>query len=463
MPRKPLKLKLPFVHPPMAHQTASLQAMDHTPILFDMSDAGTGKTMVHIAKFAERRAAGAGPMLVLAPRRLLQAAWGNDIKKFAPWLTYSIARAENREKAFAAEVDIYITNVDAVNWLVKQDKKWWKAKAFSTLTIDESTAFKHPTSNRSKAVAKVSKNFTYRACLSGTPNPHSVCELWHQMLILDEGNRLGKSFYAFRSQVQTPVQVGPSANMLQWHDKPGADLAVAHLLRDVTVRHKLEDCIDLPENNTYCVEYTLSPKQLRHYQEMEVAAMAEFGDQLIVANNAAIVSNKLLQIASGAVYGEDGYHLSDNGRYELVADLVEAREHSLVAFLWQHQRDELIKEFTARGITFGVMDGSTSDRDFELLEQGYQRGEYQTLLCHPKSVAHGLTLTRGTATIWASPTSVVEWYEQFRKRVYRNSQTKKTENIVIVAPGTIDERAYDLCMGRHKNLFSMLSYMEGEK
>lgn len=460
MPRNTLK----FPYPQMKHQEASDKFMDKTDVVFDMSDAGTGKTNVHIVKFAKRRAKGAGPALVLAPRRLLQAAWGNDLRKFAPWLTYSIARAENREKAFEVDVDVYITNVDAVNWLVKQDKKWWSRRGFSTLIIDESTAFKHPTSNRSKAVAKISKHFRYRACLSGTPNPHSVTELWHQVLILDDGKRLGKSFYGFRSQVQTPTQVGPEANMLQWADKPGADLAVATLLKDITVRHRLEDCIDIPANHTYRVDYKLSQKQLKHYLEMEEAALSEFGDKLVVANNAAIVTNKLLQIASGAVYDEERlHHVTDTGRYELVADLVEAREHSLVAFLWQHQRDELAKEFEKRGITFGVMDGGTSDDEFERLEQGYQRGEYQTLLCHPKSVAHGLTLTRGTATIWASPTSIVEWYEQFRKRVYRNSQTKKTENIVVVAPGTIDERAYDLCLGRYGSMFAMLGYMEKEK
>lgn len=451
---------LKFLHKPMKHQIKSDKFMDTTPVVFDMSDAGSGKTFVHIVKFAKRRAAGAGPLLVLAPRRLLQAAWGNDLHKFAPWLTYSIARAENREKAFAVDVDVYITNVDAVNWLAKKDKNFWKRLKFSSLVIDESTAFKHPSSNRSKAVAKIAKQFYYRACLSGTPNPHSVTELWHQALILDDGKHLGKSFCAFRSQVQTPTQVGPNANMLQWADKPGADIAVAHLLQPITIRHKLEDCIDIPSNYTYSVEYPLSDKQMKHYAAMEEAAMAEFGDSLIVANNAAIVSNKLLQIASGAVYGDDGYHVSDTGRYELVADLVEARKHSLVAFLWKHQRDELAAEFTRRGITFGVMDGGTNDADFESLEQAYQRGEYQTLLCHPKSVAHGLTLTRGTATIWASPTSIVEWFEQFRKRVYRNSQTKKTENIVVIAPGTIDERAYGLCVGRYKSMFDMLAYME---
>jgi len=446
---------------PFAHQVRSIKHNDKTDIVFDCSDPGTGKTYVRIAGFAKRRAKGSGALLVLAPRSLLRSVWVNDIKKFAPQLTVSVADAANRAKAFDENADVYVTNHDAVKWVATQKPAFFKK--FSELVIDESTAYKHHTSQRSKAVAKIAKYFKHRCCMTGTPNSNTICDIWHQVQILDDGKRLGFSFYKFRDSVCTPHQVGRMAQAIKWEDKEGAEEAVFGLLSDVVIRHKFEECVDIPTNHQYPVEYDLTAKQMRAYFELEATQMLFLkGKQpAMLAINAAAVATKLLQVASGAVYdGLGGYQVIDTARYELVLDLVEQRKHSLVFFLWKHQRDALIAEADKRGVTYRVIDGNTSDRDRDEIVQGYQSGIYQTIFAHPKSAAHGLTLTRGTATIWSSPTYDLEIFKQGSKRQHRIGQANKTETIVIIAKNTIEQKVYDLMLAKDARMTNLLGLFE---
>ena len=451
---------------PFAHQNVSIKHNRTSPLVFDCSDPGTGKTFVRIAGFADRRKKGGGCLLVLAPRSLLRSVWVNDIRKFAPHLTVSVADAANREKAFAADADIYVTNIDAVKWLAAQKPAFFKK--FSELVVDESTAYKHHTSQRSKAAAKIAKHFKYRCCMTGTPNGNTITDVWHQIQLLDEGKRLGFSFYKFRDAVCTPTQVGRSALAVRWIDKEGAEEAVFGLLADIVVRHKFEDCVDIPANHQYPLEYELTPRQMRAYLEMEetqlltltlpsVTARLKGQAPVMTAINAAAVATKLLQIASGAVYdGLGGCQVIDTARYEMVLDLVEQRKHSLVFFLWKHQRDALVAEADKRGLSFCVLDGNTSDRDRDEMVQGYQAGVYKVMFAHPKSAAHGLTLTRGTTTIWSSPTYDLEIFKQGSKRQHRIGQTSKTETIVVIAKDTIEQKVYDAMLAKDARMTNLL-------
>lgn len=466
--KSPSKLPLPAKTrggpPPLfAHQGASVKFMSTRERVLDASDPGTGKTRVQIELFRMRRLRGGKAALIIAPKSLLRSAWQDDFQKFAPDIKTVVCPAEKREQMFATQADVYITNTDATKWLAKQPAKFFAQ--FDTLIIDEISSFKHHTSQRSKALNKIKKHFSKRYGLTGTPNANTITDIWHQVFILEDGQRLGKSFYQFRNAVCEPKQVGPQPNMLQWEDKPGAEATVATLLQDVVVRHKFEECIDIPANHTYSVPYHMPPKQAKAYQAMERDAIALLdGGKIVSTVNAAGVMTKLLQIASGASYFDglegDDYASIDTSRYELVADLVDQRDHSVVFFNWTHQRDELIKEFKKRGITFAVIDGNTNDRARKDAVDMFQAGFYRVLLAHPQSAAHGLTLTKGTATIWASPTYNLEHFLQGNRRIYRAGQTEKTETIVIIAPGTVEDKVFNKLLEKDARQGSMLEFLK---
>lgn len=447
------------IPPLFKNQVESIAFEEEHDLVFDMSDPGTGKTRSRLEAFAKRRPQGAKAVLVLAPKSLLDLAWTADCKKYTPWLSAVAAYAENREKAFAQNVDLYITNHDAVKWLAKQPPRFFTR--FDTLVIDESGAFKHHTSQRSKALAKIKKYFPRRILQNGTPNPNTVLDIWNQVAILDDGKRLGKSFYAFRSAVCTPQQVGPQPNMLKWADKAGSETAVADQLRDITIRHRLEDCVDIPENHSYTVDFVMSRKHRAAYDEMERQAILDLDTGQVKAINAAVLVTKLLQIASGAVYDDQSqYHVIDEARYDLVIDLLDARKHSLCFFLWQHQKDLLIQKAKERGLTYTLIDGSVGKTARQQNAEHFQAGFYRVMFAHPQSAAHGLTLTKGTTTLWASPTFNLEHWIQGNHRIVRAGQHEKTETIGVLASGTIETSVYSRMQAKHGKLDDLLAYFK---
>ena len=444
-----------------SHQDTTKQFGILTPRVFDTSDAGTGKTRAWLEVLVQRKKLLGGKVLILAPKTILKNAWADDIAKFTPGLSYVIAYATNRVAAFEEDVDVYITNHDAVKWLYKHRKKYLEDRGFHTIIIDESTAFKHRDSQRSKALAKLVQYFSYRTNLTGTPNPNGLLDLWHQVFLLDDGEHLGDSYWRFRASVCESKQVGPSPQHIRWDDKAGMVEAVSGLIEDITIRHVFEDCTDIPENHVYAVNFELAPAHRKAYETLKEHAILELQDGGMSAFNAGVLANKLLQLASGAVYDDEQVvQLYATGRYELVLDLAEQRQQCVVAFNWKHQRDQLTQFADQRGVTYGVIDGGVSAKQRETVVNNFQAGLIKIIFAHPASAAHGLTLTRGTTTIWTSPVYNAEHYTQFNKRIYRIGQKKKTETLLVTAANTIDTEVAAKLMGkveRMTNLLEMLS------
>lgn len=465
------------VPPLFAHQEDTTRHLLANPRTLDASDPGTGKTRSHLTAWALRRSEelraeyahllpdnfdpGQGKcLLVLAPLSLVESAWRNDSLKFlGAEFSVTVALAKNRAKAFEEDADIYVTNIDAVRtFLAKQPAAFFDR--FDEIIVDESTAFKNPNSKRSKALNKIKRYFDYRRVLTGTPNSKSVLDVWNQIYFIDDGAHLGAKFFPFRNSMCTAVQVGPRADMVQWQDKPDAERVVAGLISDITIRHKFEECIDVPKNFVRSIEYELGRKHKAQYEELASRALLEFEHDAVAAVNAAVLANKLLQVASGAVYSEDGYQLLDTGRYELILDLATEVDHSVVFFLWQHQKAELVEQAEKRGVSYGLIDGSVAERKRADVVQAYQDGVYQTIFLHPKSAAHGITLTRGCRTVWASPTYEPDVFKQGNHRIYRAGQQRRTETVLVQAAGTLEAEVYAKMNDKHVRMDNLLEVLK---
>lgn len=438
------------------HQAQTTKFVYDNPRVFITSDPGTGKTRSIVDAFSAVLATNpTARLLVLAPLSIVQASWGDDIEKFGPNLTYSIAYARNREKAFKADANIVITNHDAAKWLAKNPTM---CESFDMICIDESTAFKNANSQRSKALAKVIHNFDRRVAMSGTPNSNTVCDVWHQLALVDDGERLGTRFYSFRANVCTSRFNG-FAN--EWVDKPEAQDMVAAAIKDINIRFQLEDCIDMPEQSINTMYTTLPDKIRKQYETLAQDSVLYTGTGTINAVHAGARVKKLLQLCTGAIYDNDGGVLEIHGdRYEMVMDLVEQRDKTLVAFNWRHEREQLVKLAETRKIKYAIIDGSTPAEKRSDIVDKFQAGQIKVIFAHPQSTSHGLTLTRATTIIWASPTYNAEHYQQFNRRIYRAGQTKKTEVIQIAARDTWETDVYDKLstkVSRMEDLLSVLS------
>jgi len=436
---------------PFEHQATTTQFILDNPRVLITSDPGTGKTRSVLDAYAQRRD---GKLLVLAPLSILAASWGDDCDKFQPGLTYAVAYARNRAEAFKADVDIVITNHDAVKWLLK-NKQY--LDGFDTLCIDEFTAFKNKDSQRSKAAARVAEHFEYRIAMSGTPNSNTILDIWHPALLVDDGERLGKRFYGFRSSVCTP-QFNGFANV--WVDKPEAQDMVAAAIKDINVRYMLESCIDMPEQSVHTMYVDLPPKILQQYNTLAEDSVLYTGKGTINAIHAGAKVKKLLQLCTGAVYDDHGSSLMvHDARYQLVMDLIQARDHSLVAFNWRHEREKLTELSDKAGIKYDFIDGSTPAKKRKDIVDRMQAGQLQVVFAHPQSAGHGLTLTRATSVIWASPTYNAEHYQQFNRRIYRAGQTKKTEVIQIAARDTWEPDVYEKLQDKLERMEDLLTVL----
>ena len=439
---------------PFKHQTTTTDFILSKPGVLVTSDPGTGKTRSVIDAFV-KRGFGDGRMLVLAPLSILEASWGDDIRKFAPQLSYSVAYAKNRKKAFDEETDVVITNHDAVKWLAQNPGY---LEPFSTVCIDEFTAFKNANSQRSKSVAKIMREFDYRIAMSGTPNSNTILDIWHPTYLIDDGERLGKRFYGFRSAVCQP-QFNGFANV--WIDRSDAQEIVASALFDINIRFALEDCISMPTQVISTRFVDLNQKTMDAYKTLADDSVLYTAKGTINAVHAGAKVKKLLQLCTGAIYDENGNAQGIHAeRYDLVMQLVQERKHSLVAFNWKHERDHLVELAEKLSIKYGVIDGSTAAHKRKDIVDRMQAGQLQVVFAHPQSAGHGLTMTKATTVIWASPTYNAEHYQQFNRRIYRAGQTQRTEVVRIAAQNTWEPEVYDKLetkLGRMDELLGILN------
>jgi SNF2 family DNA or RNA helicase len=454
------------IPPPFKHQkktTAFLLASEKVAVL-NTSEAGTGKTRGTLDAIQARLRASPTRIsaLVLAPKSILEPAWAADARKFTPLLRTSVAYASNRAAAFTREADIYITNHDAVKWLAENTNLLRKQKV-TLLIVDEGSAYKHHTSQRSKALRDLIKQLQpdLRTILTATPSANNLLDIWHLAYLLDDGARLGGSYYKFRQSVcvPQPIMGTPHAN---WIPKEGAEEAVAELLDDITISFTLAECLDVPKQSTHTVPFQLPAKVRQAYEDMRRLALLELSNQeRVTAVNAAVLHNKLLQISSGAIYANDRKtYAIDDARAELVVEMCAQREQTLVAFLWTHQRDALIRQLKKRDLSYAVIDGSVSDNHRTEAAKKFQAGDIRVLLVHPRSAAHGLTLTRATTAIWASPTSDAELSIQFARRIYRAGQTKPTAVYSIIADDTVETATYERSVTRTANQQTLLDLLK---
>ena len=436
---------------PYAHQEVTTNFIVKTKTCMITSDPGTGKTRAVL----DAHVLLGGKTLVLAPLSILEAAWGEDIRKFQPHIKYGVAYAKNRAKIFEDDTnEMVITNFEAVNFLQKNPQY---CKQFDTIVIDEFTAFKNREAKRSKNLNKIISYFTNRIAMSGTPNSNTILDIWHPALLIDGGKRLGTRFYASRHQACTPRFNG-FAN--EWIDKPGIEEAVANKLSDISIRYALSDCIDLPDKIVRTINTKLTPNIQKQYKTLADESVLYTKSGTVNAINAAARVKKLLQLVTGAVYDEDGVvQFVHQERYDIVMTLVAQRAHSLVAFNWKHERDALVELANKEGISYEVIDGSVPAERRKDIVARYQAGHFKVLFCHPQSAGHGLTLTKANTIIWCSPTYNAEHYQQFNQRIYRAGQTQKTETILIQARGTWEPEVYkklNTKLGRMENLLHIL-------
>lgn len=373
-------------------------------------------------------------VLVIAPLRVADDTWSRESEKWDHLRHLRISKvlgsAKQRRAALARSADVYCINRENVEWLVKYYGMGWP---FDLVIVDELSSFRNPSARRFKALRKVRPLVKHLWGLTGTPRPRSLLDLWAQVYLLDQGERLGRTYTAYRNRYFTPGRQNGYV-IYEWRPRPGAEDQVYSLISDICISLETKGNVQMPELVQTPRPVVLSPVARALYESMERDAVLELAGEVIDAGSAAAVNGKLLQIAGGAVYDEDHVaHELHTDKLDALEDILEEAngEPVLVAYRYQHERDRIKARFPQ---AVQLKDSNTI--------AAWNRGEIPLLLGHPAGVGHGLNLQDGGHIIvWFGPIYDLELWEQFIDRLYRQGQRSTTSVIVLVAEGTVEEDA----------------------
>lgn len=374
-------------------------------------------------------------VLIIAPLRVAKSTWPTEIEKWQHLkdLKYSLVVGDRkaRKRAIAQQADIYIINRENVQWLIEDAPFPFD---YDTVVIDELSSFKSHQSKRFKSLMKVRPKVKRMVGLTGTPSSNGLMDLWAEYRLLDMGERLGKFIGRFREVYFDPDKRNQHM-VFSYKPKPDAEEAIYEKIADITISMKGADYLTLPQLVMNEVAVKLSEKEMETLEMMKRDLVAMIDKDEITAANAAALSNKLLQMANGAVYGDNGSVIQiHDKKLDALEDLIEAANGKpvLIAYWFKHDLEKITKRFNARQI-------KTSD-DIK----AWNKGDIPTALIHPVSAGHGLNLQAGGSTlVWFGLTWSLELYQQTNARLYRQGQTDTVVIHHIIAKGTMDERVMD--------------------
>ena len=375
-------------------------------------------------------------VLVIAPLRVAEDTWTTEADKWDHLKHLRISKVlgnpRERVRAMNKPADVYVTNRENVDWLVKEYFDKWP---FDMAVIDELSSFKSAKAIRFRSLKKVRPYFKRIVGLTGTPAPNSLIDLWPQLYLLDGGVRLGKTISSYREQYFIPGQRNQHI-VYNWKLKDGSQEAIKNKIGDICISMMAKDYLDIPERINNVVSITLPPNVASKYKQLEKDLVLELGEDDITAANAAVLTNKLLQMSNGAIYSETKEVVEiHEEKLKALLDIVEAANGKpiLIFYSFRHDLNRIVSFLKTKKLK-AVGLGGTADI------KKWNDGKIPILVVHPAAAGHGLNLQYGgNIIVWFGLTWSLELYQQANARLDRQGQIKSVVVHHLVAKNTVDE------------------------
>ncbi len=425
---------------PHNYQTYAIDYIETHPIAAVLLDMGLGKTSITLTavqdllfdSFVAHR------VLVIAPLRVARDTWPAEIEKWdhLKLLTYSVAVGTEAERkaVLMKPADICIINRENVQWMIEDSGVMFD---FDTVVVDELSSFKNYQAKRFRALMKVRPRFRRIVGLTGTPSANGLMDLWAEFRLLDMGQRLGRFIGQYRTNYFMPDKWNGQV-IFSYKPLPGVEQRIYDKISDITISMKSTDHLKMPELISSEYEVQLSDEELERYDDLKEDLVLQLPDGDITVANAAALSNKLSQMANGAVYDDTGatIHIHDR-KLDALEDLIEAANGKpvLVAYWFKHDLARISERLHKLHVPFLQLNSPESIHK-------WNTGELPVALVHPASAGHGLNLqTGGSTIIWFGLTWSLELYQQTNARLWRQGQAADTVVVQhIIAKDTIDGR-----------------------
>ena len=420
---------------PHDYQAYAINYIKTHPIAAVLLDMGLVKTVISLTAIADLLfdSFEAHRVLVVAPLRVARDTWPAEIEKWEhlQHLTYSIVVGTPKERraALMAVADITIINRENLQWLIEDSGFPFD---YDMVVIDELSSFKNHQAKRFQALMKVRSKVKRIIGLTGTPSSNGLMDLWAEFKLLDMGQRLGRFISQYRNNYFLPDKRNGQI-IYSYKPMPYAEDAIYRKISDVTISMKSTDHLKMPELISSKYEVRLSEEERNRYEELKSQLVLQLPEGEVTAANAASLTGKLVQLANGAIYSDDGDTVEfHNRKLDALEDIIEAANGKplLVAYWFKHDLERIKQRFDVREIK--------SSKDIT----DWNSGKIPVAVIHPASAGHGLNLQAGGSTlIWFGLTWSLELYQQTNARLWRQGQTAGTVVIQhIITKGTIDER-----------------------
>lgn len=391
-------------------------------------------------------------ILIVAPLRVANTVWKQEAKKWSHLnhLDINICTGTHKERDAVLRPNktsmITVINRENLVWLITNYKWVW-----DMVIIDESQSFKNPKSKRFKSFRNKTKYLKSIIELSGTPSPKGLLDLWSQIFLIDNGERLGKNITLYKNRF-----FKPSGYMgYDFKPLPQAEDKIKSLIKDISISLSAEDHLELPDRIDL-FEYIDMPSNIqKEYKELEKEFILTINSDVdIEAPSAAALTNKLLQFCNGAVYDADGKtHEIHNLKIEVLKELIEDNpgENFLIAYNYKSDLERLRKAFPK----MKVLSKSGAEVD------EWNKGNIHMLAVHPASGGHGLNIQfGGSIIVWFGLNWSLELYQQLNARLHRQGQTKPVRIIHLIIKDGMDEKVLLALNSKAKTQDELLDYLK---
>jgi len=438
----------PGPHTPYNHQKETAAFLTLNTRALVLNEIGTGKTQSALwAADYLMRTKQIKKVLILSPLSTLDRVWGDGIftglvnRKFVTLH----GSAERRLKLLKTNNDFYIINHDGFQIIAPHC-----VGMFDLIIVDEAAVLRNASTTRFKVFRKfMEQNPTTRLWLmTGTPTPNAPTDAWSLAKLVNSPH-CTKTFTAFRDQVMMKVS--------QWKyvPRPDAIETVQHILQPA-VRYTREECFDLPETIVQTRSVELTPTQKKHYQHMLKHFVTELAEErkhgTITAVNEAVKIQKLVQIACGVAYDDNGQNLEIDAspRVNLVKELIEEAGEKVILFVPLTGTLHMLNRELEKHWPVAVVNGEVSaSRRNQIFKNFQTLKEPHVLIAHPGTMAHGLTLTSASTIIWYGPINQNEQYVQANGRIERIGK-RHVSNVIHIEATELEHKMYERLRNKQK-------------
>ena len=395
---------------PHDYQKYSIDFIENNPISALLLSCGFGKTSITLTAINDLMfdSFDVSKVLVICPIRVANT-WVQECKKWEHLndlkISVAVGSEMERLKALRAKADIYVINRENVQWLIESSGMPFN---YQMIVIDEMSSFKNGKSKRCKALLQVRSKIDRIVGLTATPTSNGLMDLWSQYRILDGGKRLGRFITEYRNRYFMPDKRN-GVIIYSYKLLPFAEEEIYEKISDITISMKAKDHLKMPELISSEYKVYMNDTEKTQYELLKHDLVVNLDEDDITAVNAAVLSNKLCQMANGAIYTDKKIIQNIHDRkLDALEDIVEQMngKNFLLVYWFKHDLERIVKRLNEIGTSYSKIDTPESIEE-------WNKGKIQVGLIHPASAGHGINLQQGGSTIvFFSLTWSLELYEQ---------------------------------------------------